>query len=77
MHSLLSYGGDEDVGAEVSATAISEPAPAPVQALPAQDVCRGVAANTRARAAADGFDAATQDRMTQQSLTQCAAMGPG
>jgi len=49
--------------------------PAPVPATPPSDGwCQRIAANTRAQAAADGFDAATQERMSQQSFQQCTAM---
>jgi hypothetical protein len=38
--------------------------------------CQRVAASDRLRAQQAGFDAATLDRMTLQSLRQCATLGP-
>jgi hypothetical protein len=71
VHSLLSFD---------KAPAAAEPAafaaPPPELAAPSpDDFCARVAASTHAQAAADGFDAATQTRMTQESFQQCAAMG--
>lgn len=73
MHSLLTFDQDE----QPDETMAAAPAPVPVPAAAAQpdDWCTRVAANTRAQAAADGFDPATQNRMTQQSQRQCLEMG--
>ena len=75
MHSLLTFDRDEDAGAVpmAQAAAVAMPAPAPAAAAP-DDWCAKVAANARAEAAARGFDAATQDRMTQTAQRQCVAM---
>lgn len=65
------------------AAAVAQPVAVPAQPAaapeppPADDWCARLAANTRARAAADGFDTATQERMTQQSFRQCAMLNPG
>jgi hypothetical protein len=74
MHSLLTFDSDSDAVpvAETQAAA----APAPVPAKP-DNWCSNVAANARADAASNGFDAATQDRMMQNSLRQCVAMTQG
>jgi hypothetical protein len=68
LHNFL--GSDPDSGPPAMAETA---APAPPPAQPA-DWCNRVAANARAQAAADGFDQATQERLTQQSLRQCATM---
>ena len=74
MHSLLTF--DSDAGAVPVAEAQAAAAPAPVPAQP-DNWCSNVAANARADAASNGFDAATQDRMMQNSLRQCVAMTQG
>jgi hypothetical protein len=56
---------------EISAT---PPPAAPVQGAPSE-WCQRVAASDRQRAQQQGFDAATLDRMTLQSLQQCMAIG--
>ena len=49
----------------------------PAAAQPS-DWCQRIAIDARDQAAASGFDAATQLRMTQQAFQQCTAMaGPG
>lgn len=76
MHSLLTFDSDSDAGAIPVAEAQAAAAPAPVPAKP-DNWCSNVAANARADAASNGFDAATQDRMMQNSLRQCVAMTQG
>ncbi len=76
MHSLLTFDSDSDAGAVPVAETQAAAAPAPVPARP-DNWCSGVAANARAAAASNGFDAATQDRMMQNSLRQCVAMTQG
>jgi hypothetical protein len=75
MHSLLTFDRDEEAAPApmAQADAVAAPAPAPAAAQP-DNWCNSVAANARAQAAANGFDAATQDRMTQNALRQCVAM---
>ena len=68
LQSLLSFDKEP---AATEPVAIVAPPPEP--ALP-DDFCARAAASTHAQAAADGFDAATQTRMTQQSFQQCMAM---
>ena len=72
MHSLLTFDRDEE--AEAIPVAQAAPAAMPAAAAQPENWCNGVAANARADAAAKGFDAATQDRMTQNALRQCVAM---
>ena len=69
LHSLVTFDKDPPA-AEPAAYA----APLPEPAAP-DDFCSRAAADTRAKAAADGFDTATQNRMVQQSFQQCVAMG--
>lgn len=71
LNSLLSYEEDTPAGA---ATLPEAPPPAAPQTA-ANEWCQRVAASDRLRAQQAGFDAATLDRMTLQSLRQCAAMG--
>ena len=74
-------GADRLFGSRPQAAAMPEEpaaiAAAPIPPPPADDFCARVAATARAKAVADGFDAATQERMRQQSFQQCAAMGQG
>jgi hypothetical protein len=70
LQSLLSFDKEP---AAAEPVAIVAPPPEPAAALP-DDFCARAAASTHAQAAADGFDAATQTRMTQQSFQQCVAM---
>jgi hypothetical protein len=74
MNSLFQFGpADDAAGAELPADA----APPPVIVAPASghaEWCQRIGANARAQSAADGFDAATQDRMARQAQSQCAAM---
>jgi hypothetical protein len=75
LRGLLEYPGHDPAPVPVAAAA---PAPAPAPAQPAapqpDEWCLHVAANDRAQAAANGFDAATQDRVTAQSYRQCVAL---
>ena len=68
LHSLVTF--DKDPPAAEPAAYV---APPPEPAAP-DDFCARAAADTHARAAADGFDTATQNRMTQQSFQQCVAL---
>ncbi len=73
LHSLLAFDGDETETAQAAPAA-----PIIVPAAPAGDEwCRRIAASSRAQAVASGFDAATQERMAQQSYQQCMAMPQG
>jgi hypothetical protein len=78
VHGLLFF--DRDRPDPVAAVAPAIPvAPAPAEPVSAQpdEWCMHVAANDRAQAVADGFDAATRDRVTLQSYQQCAMLkGP-
>lgn len=58
------------------ATAAAVAPPVPGAQPPAEQFCARVAAGVQARAMADGFDAATQERMRQQAYRQC-AVTPG
>ena len=71
MDSLLTFNHDE-AAQDAFAPAAEVTAAAPVPAAPpAGDMCKNAAANARTQAAADGFDAATQDRMAQQGYVHC------
>ena len=70
----LFHSPDEDAPPPAMAVT-AEPAPMPETGT--ADWCTRVAANARAAAARDGFDAATQERMAQQTLRQCVAMTQG
>jgi len=76
MHSLLAF--DRPPPAPIVAAAPVAVAPVPAAPEPAaarpDEWCVRVAANDRAQAGANGFNAATQDRMTLQSYQQCAAL---
>jgi hypothetical protein len=74
MDSLLTFDSDDAPPAIAEAQPAAVPAPAASQP---DNWCTKVAANRRAAAAADGFDAATQDRMMQNSLRQCVVMTQG
>lgn len=76
LHSLLSFDRDQPdpvVAAAAAPVPVAPPPATPAAAQP-DEWCMRVAANDRAQAAANGFDTATQDRMTVQSYRQCAAL---
>jgi hypothetical protein len=77
LHSLVPFDRDPPDPVVVAAAPPAVPAPPPpAQAAAGQpdEWCMRVAANDRAQAAANGFDTATQDRMTVQSYRQCATL---
>ena len=69
LHSLVSFDRDPPDPAVVAAAPPAVPAPPP----PAQ-AAAGQPDEWCMRVAANGFDAATQDRMTVQSYRQCATL---
>lgn len=75
LDSLLTFKDDGDAqtfgaAAPTDPGVVMAAAPAPA---PADDWCKNAAANARNRASADGFDAATQDRLAAQIYRQCTA----
>ena len=74
LHSLFSYDRDQQMQdtTDPVAAVVAAPVPAPVQS---DDWCKTAAVTVRNRAANDGFDAATQDRLALQAYQQCAALG--
>jgi hypothetical protein len=75
LRGLLEYPEREPAPTPVAREAASVPVPVPAPAASqADEWCLHVAANERAQAAAGGFDAATQDRVTTQSYQQCVAL---
>ncbi len=69
--SLPSLFATNDDAPDSAMTAAMAPT-VPQAQYPVKQFCARVAANAQAKAGADGFDAATQDRMRQQSYRQCA-----
>lgn len=74
LRGLLSYSGARQAPPAAPVAAVQAPPPAQAAAPQPDEWCMRVAANERAQAASDGFDAATQDRVTLQSYRQCVAL---
>jgi hypothetical protein len=72
LHGLFAYDRDEEMQSPADPAMAVAAAPVPA---PAEDWCKTSSTTTRDRAAADGFDAATQDRMAAQAYQQCVTLG--